>query len=370
MDSRIRKHAEVLINYSLKLQKGESLLINAEASAMPLITACYEEALKIGAHPVVNISLPELQATKLSNSTDAQLKFIHESEWTNLKSYDSALTILGTDNTRTMAAVPAEKLKLYRQSRAELSKLSAQRRGAGESRWAGTMFPAAGNAQDAGMSTKEYEEFVYGACMLNSEDPVAEWQKLAVNQQKIADFLNTKSNLRIVSEDTDLSMSIEGRRWVNCCGKSNFPDGEVFTGPVEDSVEGHIHFSFPGIYEGRDIEDICLTFEKGRVVKATAAKGQKILQEILDTDEGARRAGEFAIATNPYLTTFSRCMLFDEKIGGTVHLALGRSLPGSLGENESTIHWDMLCDMRNDGKIYADGELIYQNGQFLEGVIK
>lgn len=160
-------------------------------------------------------------------------------------------------------------------------------------------------------------------------------------------------------------MSIEGRKWVNCCGKANFPDGEVFTGPVEDSVDGHIRFSFPGIYGGREIEDIQLTFEKGRVIKAVAAKGEELLEQLLETDKGARYVGEIAAGTNYNIQKFTKHMLFDEKIGGTVHLAIGRSIPESLGKNQSAIHWDMLCDMKKGGEIFADGELVYKDGKFL-----
>jgi aminopeptidase len=178
-------------------------------------------------------------------------------------------------------------------------------------------------------------------------------------------MLEAKKTLRIVSRDTDLRMSVAGRKWINCSGQQNFPDGEVFTGPVEDTVEGNIRFSFPGIYSGREVEDIRLTFEKGRVVKARAAKGEDLLNQILDTDQGARYVGEIAVGTNYDIQKFTRNMLFDEKIGGTAHLAIGRSIAESGGQNVSTIHWDMLCDMREGGKIYADDQVIYENGKFV-----
>ena len=160
-------------------------------------------------------------------------------------------------------------------------------------------------------------------------------------------------------------MSVKGRKWINCYGGNNFPDGEVYTGPVEDSVNGHIRFSFPGIYNGNEIEDIRLVFKNGKVVKATAEKGEKLLHQILETDEGAKFVGEVAVGMNHNIKRFTKCMLFDEKIGGTVHLALGKSYADSGGKNKSSIHWDMLCDMRSSGKIYADNELIYENSRFL-----
>jgi len=215
------------------------------------------------------------------------------------------------------------------------------------------------------MSISEYEDFVYGAGYIDRKDPIAEWKELEKKQEGICKILDGKKRLRIVSKDTDLKMSIEGRKWVNCCGTANFPDGEVFTGPVEDSVEGHIRFSFPGIYEGREIEDIQLPFKKGRVIKAVAAKGEELLEQLLETDKGARYVGEIAAGTNYNIQKFTKHMLFDEKIGGTVHLAIGRSIPESLGKNQSAIHWDMLCDMKKGGEIYADGELVYKDGKFL-----
>ncbi|MCK5760111.1 MAG: aminopeptidase, partial [Candidatus Delongbacteria bacterium] len=192
-----------------------------------------------------------------------------------------------------------------------------------------------------------------------------EWKKVETEQNKICEILNTKSKIRFISDETDISMSIKSRKWVNCCGKVNFPDGEVFTGPVEDSVEGVIKFSFPAIYNGKEVENVKLYFEKGKVIKATADKGLEFLEQMLDTDEGSRYVGEIAIGTNYGINRLIKHMLFDEKIGGTIHLALGRSIPEELGVNNSLIHWDMLCDMKNGGKIYADDELIYENGNFL-----
>ena len=215
------------------------------------------------------------------------------------------------------------------------------------------------------MSLAEYAEFVFGAGLLYHGDPVAEWRKIDAQQEKICDFLNRQSNLHILSRDTDITMSIAGRKWINCSGHENFPDGEVFTGPVEDSVTGYIRFSFPGIFAGQEIEDIRLEFEKGKVVKATAAKGQELLHALLETDTGARYVGEVAVGTNFGIQKFTRNMLFDEKIGGTVHLALGAAYPESGGKNVSGIHWDMLCDMREGGEIYTDDQLIYRNGKFL-----
>lgn len=215
------------------------------------------------------------------------------------------------------------------------------------------------------MSLHDYTEFVFQACLLQEENPLEAWMKIHDEQETIIGHLQGCSTLRFLSQDTDLTMNIEGRHWVNCDGKNNFPDGEIFTGPVEDSVEGHIRFSFPGIYMGRDIEDIRLHFEKGEVVKGEAGKGQDLLQAVLNTDKGARYVGEAAVGTNYGITRFTRNMLFDEKIGGTIHLALGNGYPETGSKNKSSLHWDLLCDMREGGEIYADGNLIYKEGAFI-----
>lgn len=261
--------------------------------------------------------------------------------------------------------VDASKMKLRSRGRRELIDIFERRMASGELKWCGTLYPTQANAQEASMSLEEYEDFVYGAGYIDTENPIEKWQEVKKEQDRICKILDTKKELRIVSKDTDIKMSIEGRKWVNCCGDQNFPDGEVFTSPVEDSVEGYIRFSFPGIYAGREIEDIRLRFEKGKVVEATAAKGEDLLLQLLDTDEGARFLGEVAVGTNYGIKRFTKNMLFDEKIGGTVHLAIGRGFPEAGSKNSSAIHWDMLCDMREGGEIYADGELIYKDGKFL-----
>lgn len=364
MDSRIKKHADVLLKYSLGLKKGDKLIIQGEHFAMPLIKECYRLALELGAHPQVKIANSELSEILMKIGSDDQLTFIHENDKVAIKTADALLNLMGSVNTRMMSNVDPDRIKIVNQGSAEIYKIFFDRMARNEVRWCGTMFPGQSNAQEASMSLDEYEDFVYNSCYLNLDDPVAKWREIEKEQKKICDYLDSKKELQIISRDTDLKMSIAGRRWVNCCGQANFPDGEVFTGPVEDSVNGHIRFSFPGIYSGREVENIQLTFQNGKVIKATADKGEELLNKLLETDEGARLVGEIAVGTNYNITQFTRNMLFDEKIGGTVHLAIGRSIPESLGVNQSAIHWDMLCDMKQGGKILADGKVIYQDGKF------
>jgi aminopeptidase len=364
MDARITKHAEVLIGYSLGLQKGESLLIQGEHFTMPLIRECFRLALEAGAHPQARITSSELSEIMLRQGSDEQLAYTPESELTTIRTVNAVLTLMGSLNTRMMTSIAPERLKKASQGSAETTRIFFDRMSRGELRWCGTMHPGQANAQEASMSLDEYRDFVYGACHLGLADPAAKWREIESQQRRICDYLDGCRQIRITAQDTDLQMSVAGRKWINCCGLVNFPDGEVFTGPVEDSVNGTIRFSFPGIYSGREVENIRLEFRQGRVVQAQADKGEDLLAKLLDTDPGSRIAGEIAVGTNYGISRFTRNMLFDEKIGGTVHLAIGRSIPESRGQNQSAIHWDMLCDMRQGGRITADGREIYRDGQF------
>ncbi len=358
------KHAGVLLEYSLQLKKGDKLYIRGNLATLPLIRAAYRCAVQLGALPQVRITDEVLEESLLKYGSNNQIQYIPASDYTLVKDFDVFLTFLGSENTKSLSNIDPEKVKLQTRGKKEYSEIFYDRWAKKEIRCCISLFPTHAEAQEADMSLPEYEEFVYNACRLYEEDPVAVWKEVEKQQESICTVLDSKKQLRIVSEDTDLRCSVEGRKWINCCGKVNFPDGEVFTGPVEDSVDGHIRFSFPGIYQGREIEDVRLTFKKGKVVNATAAKGEELLVKLLDTDDGARFVGEIAVGTNQNIKRFTKNILFDEKIGGTVHLALGRSLPESGGKNSSTIHWDMLCDMKKGGTIFADDEIIYENGVF------
>jgi len=365
MDNRIKKHAGVLLKYSLDLKKGEKIVIVGDVVTLPLIKESYRLAVELGALPQVLINSEELKEILLKGGSGEQIKYVPDSVKKAFETVDVVLSFFGGSNTRMLSNINPEKIKLSAQGSSEITRIFSERVKKKELRWCATMFPNQASAQEANMSISEYENFVYGAGYIDRKDPIVEWKEIEKKQEGICNILNGKKHLRIVSRDTDINMSVEGRKWVNCCGRANFPDGEVFTGPVEDSVEGHISFSFPGIYGGREIEDIQLTFERGKVVKAVAAKGEELLEQLLETDKGARYVGEIAVGTNYNIKKFTKHMLFDEKIGGTVHLAIGRSIPESLGKNQSAIHWDMLCDMKKGGEIYTDGELVYKDGKFL-----
>lgn len=365
MDQRTAKHAHVLLNYSVGLKKGEKVTIEGELVSYPLMKEIYRQAIGIGAFPECHFMDEELQEITLREGNSKQIQYVPESLKKRYETFDILLTVWGSTNTRIFSNIAPDKMKISSRGKGPLLDMLFERLASGEARWCGTLFPTRAVAQEASMSLSEFEEFAYDACHLNDKDPIASWQEIDRQQEKICNYLNQKEKLRIVSRDTDLTVSIKDRKWINCSGKENFPDGEVFTSPIEDSAEGNICFSFPAIYDGREVEDVRLTLQKGKVVKATAAIGEDFLKEMLKTDAGAGYLGEVAIGTNYHIQRFSKNILFDEKIGGTTHVALGRSLPEAGGKNLSAIHWDMLCDMKDDGKIFADNQLIYRNGKFM-----
>ena len=267
---------------------------------------------------------------------------------------------------KKLTNVDPGKIKMHSAARSELVEILNKREAEGEYRWAGLPYPVNAEAQEAAMALQEYEDFVYNSCLLDKDDPAAEWRRINGEQERICKFLNQASEIRAVGEDTDLTFNVEGRKWINRSGQKNLPDGEVFTAPIEDSANGTIRFTFPGIFSSREIEDIQLTFKDGKVVEASAAKGDEFLQQILKID-GADRLGEVAIGTNYGITRFTKNMLFDEKMGGTIHMALGfNPAPETGGLNKSAVNWDILKDMKKDGEIYADDKLFYRNGKFIE----
>ncbi|MFW5988505.1 MAG: aminopeptidase [bacterium] len=360
----LEKYAQVLVNYSVALKEGDTFLIQGNMVSEPLIKAIYQEAIKAGAHPLVMANIEEQQEIFYQYASDAQLNY--QSPFTKylMENVDARVYVIGNYNTKALTNVDSEKMKKRSIANKEIMEISMKRAAEGDYNWNICQYPTLADAQEASMSLAEYEKFVFKACHLDKDDPVKYWQKFGEELERIADYLNNVEALHFKSEDTDIKCRVKDRIWVADKGEENYPGGEVFTGPIEDSVEGHIRFSFPGIYNGKEIEDIRLTFKEGKVVEASAAKGEELLHTLLETDQGARYVGEVAVGCNYGIDKFSRNMLFDEKIGGTIHLAIGRSYPETAGENISSIHWDMLCDMKKGGVILADGKKIYEDGKF------
>ena len=363
-DPRVEKLAEVLVSYSTAVQPGDRVIITGETPAEPLLKAVYVKVLQAGGHPLILPSLPGAEELLYQNASDEQLEYIDPPVKLITETYDVRISVRGTANTKALSNVDPSKMVLRSQAQTDLMKTFMKRSATGALRWVGTLFPTNAYAQDAEMSLNDYEDFVYGACMPNLDDPVGYWQEFSAWQQKIIDWLEGKEHVHIVGPDTDLELSVAGRTFINSDGKNNMPSGEVFTGPVEDSVEGHVTFSYPAIHQGREVTGVQLWLEKGKVTRATAQKNEEFLLKTLDTDAGSRYLGEFAIGTNEGITRFTSQILFDEKINGSFHVALGAGYPETGSQNESAIHWDMICDLREGGQIWVDGELLYEDGRF------
>jgi aminopeptidase len=366
IDPRVSKHADLLVNYSLRLQPGQLVRIDAGAVAAPLVTEVYRHALRAGAHPRTRVEVEGLDVIALGESTDEQLAFVSEIDRFEIEQVDAVATIWADRNTRALGQADPARVSRRIASRRQLTNRLWERIDAGMAAWVGTRFPTDAHAQDAEMSLAEYEDFVYGACHVQGdEDPVAHWRAVSRELNARARELEGVRELRIVGPDTDLRLGVEGRAWLAADGRLNMPDGEVFTAPVETETQGDIRFSFPAIFHGRGVEDVRLRFEAGRVVHAEAGQGEDYLRSLLDMDDGARILGELAFGMNYEIDRFTRDILFDEKIGGTIHLALGASFKKLGGQNDSGLHWDMICDLRAEGEVYADGELVWKAGAFL-----
>ena len=365
MDPRVNKLADVLVNYSVAVKPGDKVLIEGNTVTEPLIKAVYKKVLQVGAHPLVWVRLPGMNELRFRYASDEELESIPEPIKMIFETFEVGVTIWGSENTKALSNVTSDKMVLSKRAETEIMKTSLHRMATGEFRWVGTQFPIHAEAQSAEMGLLEYEDFVYGACLPDIEDPVDYWQRFSARQQKIVDWFMGKEWVRVLGPGTDLQFSILDRVFINCDGHENMPDGEIYTEPVKESVEGQVRFSYPTYYRYREVAGVCLWFKNGKVVKATADKGEDYLLKMLDTDEGSRYVGEFAVGTNQGITQFTKNTLFDEKIFGTFHLALGAGFPETGGGNESAIHWDMVSDLRAGGEIWVDDELVYKDGKFV-----
>jgi len=367
MDFRIEKMAEVLINYSTAVQPGDRVLIRSTSpAAEPLAQALYQAALRAGGEAFTYVHLREEDSLALDSTSDPELlAAVNPMLELMYESCEVIIRIEASENPRALSTYPPDLQTAWARGKAALMKIQMAREGEGSLRRCTTQFPTQGYAQAAGMSLSRYEDFVYSACKLHLPEPVAAWREVEQCQQRLVDYLAGKQQLQVRGQNIDLEMSIAGRSFLNACGTANFPDGEIFTGPVEDSVNGWVKFTYPALHGGNEVVGAQLTFEDGLVTRATAEKNEAYLLSKLDTDPGARRLGEFAIGANNDIQQFTGSILFDEKIGGTVHMAVGQGYPETGSLNESSIHWDMICDMRAGGEIVVDGELFYQDGEFL-----
>ena len=362
-DPRVSKLAQVLVQYSLNLQPGEQFILRTSPLAEELSLEVYKEAVIAGANVNLQISLPGASEIFFKYANDAQLEYISPLRRIMVEEFDASLYIEAEHNTRELSGTDPAKQAQFSKAGAEISKIFMERAARKELKWSLTVYPTHAMAQEADMSLSEYRDFVYEAGMLHLDDPVAFWKNEGKRQRELITWLAGRDQVSLKGSNVDLSFSIKERTFEPADGKYNFPDGEIFTAPVEPSANGWIRFSYPAIYGGQEIEDIELWFEDGKGIKEKASKGQELLTALLNTDEGARYLGEWGIGTNYGIQRFTKNMLFDEKIGGTIHLAVGAGYPETGSKNESGIHWDMLCDMA-ESEIRVDGDLFYKDGKF------
>ncbi len=364
----LAKWAETLVGYSLYLSPGETVLIRVDEAAIPLAKEVYRAALAAGAHPSVQVLADGLAEIFLGAASDTQLDWVDPALKFQYDTMDALCAIAAPQNTSALAGIAPDKQARAQRASKTVRESLFVRAAEGRAKWNVTLYPTQGAAQNAKMSLADYEDFLLKAMFLDKDDPAAAWKEFSAAQQRYVEYLSGVETLRFVARDTDLTMSVRGRRWVNSDGHKNFPSGEVFTGPVEDSVSGTVRYTFPTAHLGHEVDDVRLTFENGRVIKAEAARGLEFLEAMLGSDPGARTLGEVAVGNNYGVQRFTRNTLYDEKIGGTFHLALGNSYPETGGTNISAVHWDMVCDLRPEaggGAIYADGVLIHENGQWV-----
>ncbi len=370
-DIRVQKFAKVLVEHSARIVPGDRVLIEATTAAEPLIRELYIQILEKGGIPHPMIALPGMMPFSQDDmyvtyaKSDAQLEFVPTFYKLAYDQFESRIRIHSATNTRGSSGL--DPVKGGKRGKALSAITEAQfRRGAeGVFKWVTTQYPTEAYAQDANMSLQEYEDFIFGAVHTNEDDPIAFWQSVKEKQQSAVDYMKGKSQVVLRGPNVDMTLSVKGRTFMNSYGTFNMPDGEIYTGPVEDSVDGWVKFTYPANYGGVSVEGAEITFSKGRVQKARADKNQDYLLKTLDADDGSRYLGEFAIGTNFDIQRFTGQILFDEKIGGSFHIAFGAGYPETGSKNKSSIHWDMICDMRTDSEILVDGELFYKNGQFV-----
>jgi aminopeptidase len=358
--------AKILVGYSTKVKEGDVVVIDGGSAAEPLLLAIYEETLKAGGHPILNSSVEGQAAAFYKLAGDAQLDWVSPvAEWT-VDNADVRISVGATTNPRELSAVAPERQARRQAAMGDLSMRMMKRSAEGAYRWCYTLFPTEAYAAEAEMSLADYEDFYFGACLAATDgDPLTAWKGASEECRRLADWIEGHEQVRVTAPGTDITLGVAGRKFLPCDGEHNMPDGEFFTGPVEDSVEGEVTFHLPASIGGRDVSGVRLRFEAGRVVDASAERGEEFLVKMLDTDEGARRLGELGIGTNYAIDRGTREVLLDEKIGGTVHMAVGASYPESGGTNESAVHTDMVCDLRLGGRLEVDGETMQEDGKFV-----
>ncbi|MEM1325516.1 MAG: aminopeptidase [Bacteroidota bacterium] len=361
----LEKYAQLLVDYSLEIQPKEKLFIQSSLLAAPLVKEIYRLATRRGGIVETDIWFQGRGDIFMEEASfDEQFDYVSNLYKEAMQHFDAYLYIRAPFEDTESKPTHLEKRKKRQLAYTPYRDIYSKRTATRELKRSLCQYPTLATAKEAGMSLEDYTNFVYTACNLHHEDPTAAWLKVREQQQGVVDHLNTCSKVRYVTQRTDIEFSTKGRTWINSDGQTNMPSGEVYTSPVENSVNGTIYFSLPSLYQGRTVRDVQLWVKDGYIEKWEASEGKDFLDEIFSL-EGTRRFGEAAIGNNYNIQRITKNILFDEKIGGTVHMAIGQSYLQAGGKNTSSVHWDMITDMRNGGKIFADEEKIYENGQFL-----
>ena len=364
-DQRADALAQILVRYSTRVEPDDVCVIQSTTDAEPLVQAIYEEILRAGGLPIMQLSTEGAAPAFYELASEKQLEWIPPTATWAAENADVRIAVMADSNTRALSQADPKRQALAQKARKPLMETSMRRAAEGSYRWSLTLFPTHAYASEAGMSLAAYEDFYYRACLATDPEPLTAWQRQSDEVKRLAAGMEGKEEVRITAPGTDITLGVAGRKFIPCAGEHNMPDGEFFTGPVEDSVTGEVAFSFPATYGGREVAGVRFRFEGGKVVDASAERGEEFLIEMLDTDEGARRLGELGIGTNYGISTGTREILLDEKIGGTVHMAIGMSYPETGGVNSSAVHWDMVCDLRPGGSITVDGTEIQRDGKFV-----
>ncbi len=364
-DIRLKRLAKVLVNYSTKVKAGDWVHISANWQAISLVKEVVTCVLKEGGNPSVSLESSDLNELFMAQAGEAQLRWMPPLDMHMIKNANVWIIIEAPENTRAMSNIDPSRQQVRNQTYEKWMETYMKRSSVGELRWVMTNYPCQSFAQEAEMSLSDYENFVYQATFADQVDPIQFWLGIHDEQDRLVSWLANKKKISISSPQAKLVLSITGRKFINSDGDQNMPSGEIFTSPVEDSVNGWVSFTYPAIYMGTVVEGVRLEFEHGRVVNAYAEKNEPFLLKMLDTDQGSRFLGELGIGTNYGISRFTKNILYDEKIGGTFHLALGNAFGEAGGKNESSIHWDLITDATQETEMHADGELFYKDGKFV-----
>ncbi|MCD4685571.1 MAG: aminopeptidase [Anaerolineae bacterium] len=358
------KLARVLTHYCVPIAPGQLVVVMTSTAAEPLIEALLAAVMERGGHLETRLQTTNSREVFMARATDAHMAYVSPVYMAQGEHIDVLFRIDAPHNTKALSTVDPLWVARRRKALQPYQDVYQRRVEAGDIRYCISVWPTLALAQDAEMGFLEYTAFFFKAAGLNRDDPVAYWQALRDQQQRLVQWLAGKTHVEVRGPGIDMTFDFGGRMWVSCHGDGNFPDGEIYTSPVDDSVNGHVEFNLPTIYAGREVTGVRLTFKDGVVVEASAEKGEDFLLAQLAADEGAKRLGEFAIGTNWGVDRVTGNTLLNEKMGGTIHMALGGALEPAGGINQSVIHWDMVHDMRDGGEVWVDGTLFYKAGEF------